>query len=127
MEWKEKEKRLTEVIDAEVISAVSAEVKKNEERLKVIEDTLGEVKTTTYDVTVTTKFQVTGPSADQIPDPRMLEKALWESMPAGYIGGELFVKFPTGSRNFNVQIKATEAALEAASEPVAETREEEGQ
>ena len=120
---------MTEVIDAEVLSAVTAEVEKNAERLKSIEATLAEVKTTTYDVVVTTKFQVTGPSADQIPDPRMLERALWEAMPAGYIGGELFVKFPTGARNFNVQIKANEAPEVEAEVPASEPIEpkEEGQ
>jgi hypothetical protein len=89
------------VIDAEVVSAESIPVREMEENVK------------TYNVEVTTKFQVTGPTEIPNGDMKLLERAIWESMPAGFIGGELFVKFPATARNFNVNIKAEEAEAEA--------------
>jgi hypothetical protein len=80
-----------EVIDAEVISA------------ETIEEPSGP-QPKIYDVTVVTHFQVLGPS--EVPDMKILERALWEAMPAGNIGGDFFVKFPRSARNFNVEIKA---------------------
>lgn len=58
---------------------------------------------TLYKVTVTSKFQVPGPKEEV--EPRLLEKAVWEAMPAGYIGGDLFVRYPRGATSFNVNIK----------------------
>ncbi|MGH9425596.1 MAG: hypothetical protein ACRD2L_04725 [Terriglobia bacterium] len=100
---------MNEVIDAEVLSAETVVPEPKPEQLKLA----------VYDVTVVTKFQITGPA--EVPDPRMLERALWESMPAGYIGGELFVKFPPGARNFNVKIEAIKSD-EPVPEPQAEPK-----
>jgi len=56
-----------------------------------------------YTVKVVTTFKVSGPKEDI--EPRALERAVWESMPAGYIGGDLFVRYPKGAHDFNVKIE----------------------